>query len=382
MPQRAQAAQAAPREVVPPARIPNARSIVRRALIGIVTLAIFAAGGALLLDASIDRGEEGASTSEEGRVRLANVTSWGYQLQHLDVAQVAAAPHDLIVVDETLAGSGHGRASSSDLAQLKRKPDGQRRVVLSYLSIGEAEDYRAYWRPSWVAPAASSTRTGGLAEAATNAAAPARVLPRQGVAEPDKPLRHPTTAAPAWLGPENAEWRGNYGVRYWHPDWKAMMFGSPGAALDRLIVAGFDGVYLDRADVYNQWRRENPAAKADMAAFVAEIAAYARQQKPGFLVVMQNAEELLSSKHLRDALDGVAKEDLLYGVAAEGRENSPADVDASLGYLKLARKDGLPVLVVEYIHDADSVAKARRRIEGEGFIPYFGPRLLNSLARD
>jgi uncharacterized protein (TIGR01370 family) len=97
---------------------------------------------------------------------------------------------------------------------------------------------------------------------------------------------------------------------------------------------------------------------------------------------MQNAEELLSSKQLRDALDGVAKEDLLYGVAAEGHENAAADIDASLGFLKLARNDGLPVLVIEYIHDNESMAKARRRIEAEGFVPYFGPRQLNSLERD
>jgi cysteinyl-tRNA synthetase len=381
LPQRAQSDQVVTRDVAP-ARIPKVRSIVRRALVGLVTLVVFAVGGALLLDASIDRGEEGAAASEEGRARLANVTSWGYQLQHLDLNQVATAPHDLIVVDETLAGSGRGKVSGSDLARLKRKPDGQRRLVLSYLSIGEAEDYRGYWRSSWVVPAASSTRTGALAELAAIGATPARAQLRLTMAGPDKPLNQPTAAAPAWLGLENAEWRGNYGVRFWHPDWKAVVFGNPDAALDRIIAAGFDGVYLDRADVYNNWRRDNPTAKADMVTFIGEIASYARQQKPGFLVVMQNAEELLSSKHLRDALDGVAKEDLLYGVAAEGRENSAADIEASLSFLKLARNDGLPVLVIEYLHDNETMAKARRRIEGEGFVPYFGPRLLNSLERD
>jgi cysteinyl-tRNA synthetase len=351
-------------------------------LIGLFTLVVFAVGGALLLDASIDRREENAAFSVEGRARLAGVTSWGYQLQQLDVNQASAAPHDLIVVDETLVGSGTGKASGGDLARLKRKPDGQRRLVLSYLSIGEAEDYRGYWRAGWVAPAASSTRTGGIAEHHTVGGAPGRAQLRLSMAEPDKPLYHPTSAAPPWLGTENAEWRGNFGVRFWHPDWKAIVLGNRDAALDRIIAAGFDGVYLDRADVYNHWKREHPTAKADMVTFIAEIAAYARLHKPGFLVMMQNAEELLSNQHLRDALDGVAKEDLLFGVSAEGRENSAADIEASLGYLRLARNDGLPVLVIEYLHDQDAVAKARRRIEAEGFVPYFGPRLLNSLERD
>ena len=356
---------------------------MRRALIGLTALAIFAGGGALLLDASIDRREESATASEEGRARLASVTSWGYQLQQLDVSRAASSQHDLIVVDETLLGSGAAKVNGNDLERMKRKPDGHRRLVLSYLSIGEAEDYRSYWRSGWVVPVASRMRTGGLAEHAASAdAAQARAQLRLTMAEPDRPFYHPTPEAPAWLGAENHEWRGNFGVRFWHPDWKAIVFGSREAALDRIIAAGFDGVYLDRADVYNHWRREHPTAKADMMALIGELAAYARQHKPGFLVMMQNAEELLSNKHLRDSLDGVAKEDLLYGVAAEGRENTAADVDASLGFLRLARNDGLPVLVVEYLHDGDSMVKARKRIEGEGFVPYFGPRLLNSLERD
>ena len=337
----------------------------------------------MLLDASIDRREESAAASLEGRARLAGVASWGYQLQQLDVSQAAAAPHDLIVVDETLVGAGQDRANASDLTRLKRKPDGQRRLVLSYLSIGEAEDYRSYWRTGWVAAAASETRTGSLAEpAVATSSAASRAPLRLTMAEADRPLHHPSSSAPVWLGAENPEWRGNFVVRYWHPDWKAIMFGARDAALDRIIAAGFDGVYLDRADAYGQWRTERPTAKGDMIGFIGEIAAYARLHKPGFLIVLQNAEELLSSQPLREALDGVAKEDLLYGIAGEGRENIKADVDASLSYLRLARNDGMPVLVVEYIDDKARMDKARLRIESEGFVPYFGPRLLNSLERN
>ena len=39
--------------------------------------------------------------------------------------------------------------TAADLARLRVKPDGSRRVVLSYLSIGEAENYRYYWNKSW-----------------------------------------------------------------------------------------------------------------------------------------------------------------------------------------------------------------------------------------
>lgn len=366
-----------------PARVPKVGSILRRAFIGLIALVIFAAGGALLLDASIDRREESATASVEGRARLASVTSWGHQLQQIDVSLAASAPHDLIVVDETLLASGSGRGSASDLERLKRKSDGQPRLVLSYLPIGEAEDFRGYWRSEWVVPVASGTRTGGIVGHASSAdAGHGRAQLRLTMAEQDRPLHHPTPAAPAWLGAENAEWRGNFAVRFWQPDWKAMVFGNRDAGLDRAIAAGFDGVYLDRADVYGHWRREHPAAKADMMALIGELTAYAREHKPGFLVMMQNAEELLSNKHLRDSLDGVAKHNLLYGRAAEGKENTDSEIEASLGFLRLARNDGLPVFVVEHLHDNESMAKARRHIEGEGFVPYFGPRPLSGPERD
>ena len=147
-----------------------------------------------------------------------------------------------------------------------------------------------------------------------------------------------------------------------------------------LMAAGFDGVYLDRADVYGSWKRERATAKADMAEFVAALSAYARQRKPGFLIVLQNAEELLADGRVRSALDGVAKEDLLFGVEGEGKPNTPSDVEASLKFLRMAKRDGLPVFVVEYIGEPTAMAGARQRLATEGFVPYFGPRLLNALA--
>jgi hypothetical protein len=32
---------------------------------------------------------------------------------------------------------------------MKRKPDGSRRLITAYLSVGETENYRYYWKPQW-----------------------------------------------------------------------------------------------------------------------------------------------------------------------------------------------------------------------------------------
>lgn len=352
---------------------------MRRALLGLVMMLVTAVGSAWLLDASIDKSDDEVQAPSDGRAALSGVKSWSYQLQGLQVERVASSVHDLVVVDETLDSHRPG-TESRVLKQLQRKPDGGRRIILSYLSIGEAEDHRPYWRAAWAAPAvrrADPVRLIGLKSQGT---AP-RTHFRFAAGQPDRPLLAPTSAAPAWLGSENPEWRGNYSVRFWHPDWKELIYGQPSAILDRIIAAGFDGVYLDRADVYDLWRREQPSSKVDMIDLVVEIAAYARQKKPGFLVVLQNAEELLANKRLRRALDGVAKEDLLYGVGKEGEANSAGYVQSSLQYLRQAQTDGLPVLVVEYLGNLTDISAARARIESEGFVAYFGPRTLNMLSQ-
>lgn len=76
------------------------------------------------------------------------------------------------------------------------------------MSIGEAEDYRYYWDESW------------------------------------------TVGSPSWLKEENPEWEGNYKVEYWDTNWQAIILGSENAYLDKIIDAGFDGVYLDIIEAF------------------------------------------------------------------------------------------------------------------------------------
>ncbi len=110
--------------------------------------------------------------------------------------------YDLLIVDAWF--DSEKPLSRDDVATLKVKPIGTRRLVLAYLSIGEAEDYRADWDLAWA------------------------------------------TRPPRWLGPENPDWPGNYAVDYWDPLWQEIIF----ARVDALVSAGFDGVYLDRVDSY------------------------------------------------------------------------------------------------------------------------------------
>ena len=126
------------------------------------------------------------------------------------IRDLKATNYDVIIMDlffEDEVGN-QKMLTSVDVNTLKRKKNGGKRLVISYMSIGEAEDYRYYWRGSWD--------------------------------------RDP----PQWLAGENPDWPGNYKVRYWNGEWQAIIFGKKDAYLDRIMSAGFDGVYLDIIDAF------------------------------------------------------------------------------------------------------------------------------------
>lgn len=275
------------------------------------------------------------------RERLAAVKSWAIQLRFLDRATVARSPYDLIVMDHAPHPAKDVEAAypADDIADLKKKSDGGRRLVLAYLSIGEAERYRYYWRASW----------------------------------DEDPIMKP-----AWLLAQNPNWPGNFYVKFADPDWQSIIFGTPQSYLDRIIAAGFDGVYLDRVDAF-QDEGQPPEAEEGMVRFVSRICDHARRTDPKFLVVMQNAEELLQHANLRQRLDGIGKEDLIYGADNSAKAN-PADwVKDSLIYLRKARKAGMSVFTIEYVKDAESTAAVRKLNEREGFHLYIADRLLDNL---
>jgi cysteinyl-tRNA synthetase len=255
--------------------------------------------------------------------RATEVRTWRYQLQGVSPASIAKSSSDLVVIDYADGATPFTRAQ---VEQMQRKPDGSRRIVLSYMSIGEAEDYRWYW-----------------------------------------PQRNA-----AWLGPENPKWKGNYGVRFWHDDWQKIIF----EYTDRILAAGFDGVYLDKVDEYEEMGR-----KDDMVEFVARIAARAKAQRPDFLIVSQNGDQLIPDPKFRKAIDAFAREDLLYGETNDGVRNTPASIRESVARLKLLAADGKPVFVVEYPRNEEQARTATREISEHGFVGLMARRALDALER-
>jgi len=126
--------------------------------------------------------------------------------------------YDCLIIDAFFDDpSGSSRwLKSRDVALLKIKKNGGSRLVIAYMSIGEAETYRYYWHESW------DKNEDGRADPGT----------------------------PGWLAEENPDWEGNYKVRYWDPGWQSIIYGNDNSYLKSIIDRGFNGVYLDIIDAF------------------------------------------------------------------------------------------------------------------------------------
>jgi cysteinyl-tRNA synthetase len=259
----------------------------------------------------------GADTPDpaaERSARLAAVRRFGYQLQKLNVNAASASAADLLVLDPE---GDDKRLTSEQVARLKKKPDGKPRIVLAYLSIGEAENYRPYWKKEWA------------------------------------------KTPPAWLGPENPDWPGDFKVRYWDPDWQAIVLGKASAPLDRIVADGYDGVYLDIVDAFEFWEEKGVKdTRPKMVEWVAKIAGHARNQRTDFLVVPQNGEALAKEKGYLDHVDALGREDLLF----DGDKRQPKD-DTEEAEADIARfkKAGKPAFLIEYCKQAKNREEVYRR---------------------
>jgi len=211
-----------------------------------------------------------------------------------------------IVIDEAFDGSEGTRWTGEEMRRFRARGA----TVLCYFSIGEAEEYRSYWQKAW-----------------------------------KKKL-------PGFIVEENPEWKGNYRVRYWRPQWQEIIL----KALERIVAAGFDGVYLDIVDGFEFFedfgKKEfcrNPETgrtfRADMVQWILRIAETARRKNPKFQIFMQNGEALLADAKLQRAVDGISLEDLFTDGA---KLRKKAEILYRLRSVKTFLAAGKPCFAIEY----------------------------------
>ena len=173
------------------------------------------------------------------RPDLSEVQNWAIQLQGADVNQIVAAGYDLVVIDYSKDGTDSRAYSYSEIERVRSAGT----IVLAYLSIGEASDFRFYWQDDW------------------------------------------GEDNPSFIGPDNPNWRGAYRARYWERGWWEQAVRPH---LDRILDAGFDGVSLDGVDTNWFWylQGQDLVLSADrMAQLVRKVAEYARDRSGETFIV-------------------------------------------------------------------------------------------------
>jgi len=230
---------------------------------------------------------------------------------------LADSGRDLLILDGWFS-SDKDEWTHAELNALRAAKPG--RKVLAYLSVGEAEDYRIYWKKEW-----DANHDG-----------------------------RPDAGAPDFLLPENPQWKGNYRVKYWKPAWQNLIL----PLVDDLMAQGFDGLYLDIVDGFETFEQEGDrfidnrpnketgqSFRRDMVDWVTKISRHARSARKDALIVPQNGSQLLANADFLALVDAIGMEDVFTeGNKRQETEHTQFVID-SVAPLQAA---GKPVFIIEY----------------------------------
>jgi cysteinyl-tRNA synthetase len=279
--------------------------------------------------------------AEDRAALLDGVKTWAYQLKDVSqekIDKINASPFDMVIIDSSMFPNGKEiRLTREQVESMKKKPDGGRRLVISYFSAGEAEDFRYYWKPEW------------------------------------------NKKRPGWVYKADKDWKGDYIVKYWEPEWQKIIYGTPDSLIDRIMDAGFDGVSIDRVDAYYYFG-DTEQRRAQMIDLVKRISIYMRTKNPQAVILAQNAEELLEKPDYIEAIDATVKEDLIFGISHKEVGNPSGDITHSTKLLDDSKTKGKHVFVVEYLAKKENIAKAREFMKQHDFVLYVGQRDLYELS--
>ncbi len=319
------------------------------------------------------------SQGEEMR-QLETVSSWFYYLDfepdETIMAQLAQSTYDMIVMEPIFTDRENRDFPIAELvSRFHAAP--HPKLVLAYIDIGQAENWRTYWQSDW------------------------------------------SIGDPEWIVATDPDgWEGNFPVAYWHEEWHDIWLGDDGY-LQAILEAGFDGIYLDWVEAYSDEHvmtmaeQEHVDPREEMIWLIEDMAAFCRAQNPQFIVVGQNAAELAEYEAYLDVVDAIAQEQTWFDGAADNdppgdcplpRTDEDIETDAYeqslseaclqmykdfpestlhvsseeyIRYLTRAREKGTIIFTIDYALDPQHVAWVYATSRALGFVPFVSERALS-----
>jgi cysteinyl-tRNA synthetase len=323
--------------------------------------------------------EEGQTTGE-GSQTLADVERWFYyldvNLEQETVDQITDSSYDMIVIDFIISEENNTDYALAEVIE-EWHSAAHPKLVIAYIDIGQAEDFRTYWESGW------------------------------SIGNPD------------WIvGGDPDGWEGNYPVAFWDDNYRDIWLSEDGY-LQLILDVGFDGVYLDWVEAYSD---EMVIAKADqdgldprqeMIWWVEDIADFTRSQDSDFIVISQNAAELVEVGGYLEIIDAISQEQVWFDGSADNDPpgdcplpRTEEDVESeeyeeslseecfqqyeefpdstlhvsSEGYLyhlEMARDKGETIFTIDYAVEGDNIAWIYETSRDLGFIPFVSNRALS-----
>jgi cysteinyl-tRNA synthetase len=133
------------------------------------------------------------------------ISSDNYNSKQEMINAISTTNFDVIIIDLFFNNS---EFTSDEINKLKTKANGAKRLVISYINVGAAENYRYYWKNDWK-------------------------------------LHKPNWLKKKYDGYDDEIW-----VKFWDKDWQNVIYGNNNSYMKKIIDANFDGAYLDNVEAY------------------------------------------------------------------------------------------------------------------------------------
>jgi cysteinyl-tRNA synthetase len=310
-------------------------------------------------------------TYPSDKITLLNkVKFWAYQLQEIQYPTAEEvlidSKYDMLVLEPIRtdwSDDGTRRYDTKNLVtrlKASKAHNGtDRKLVIGYVDIAEAEDWRWYWiEKGWPVWKQGRPRPPGL---------------------------------PEWILSQDPDgWAGDFPVAYWNSQWQdIMIYGANTgthpdrdyfSAVDELIIDGFDGIYMDWVEAYEdeaviaEAQKDGLDPAEEMVKFISRIRQYARERNPDFLIIQQNGSSLLSGQpQLLQVIDAIAQEGIWYENLSDMDWDDPEGYDQPtdpgqtaelLINLKAFKNAGIPVFCCEYALVRASTAYEKASVNG------------------
>ncbi|MCF8059044.1 MAG: endo alpha-1,4 polygalactosaminidase [Bacteriovoracaceae bacterium] len=260
-----------------------------------------------------------SSCSSLKRIGLEDVSAWHYQLQGFNDSNNHkwTLPY-LYVIDPD-----DSKSSPNVLGKILKNG-----VPVAYLSIGEAESYRNYFK------------------------------------DLDKEI----------ILFENPNWPGNFKVKFWEKSWQRVIF-SKAAQLKSL---GYRGLYLDIVDSFYEIKPIKKRA-IQMKNFILKIRKVVGDD---FLIIQQNAPTLYKfltpeeRVEYFNAIDALALEDCFF-YGQKDMDNSYNPQSYCLESIDLFNRNKKKIFSVEYLSDKDKINEYFKKTKNIPILPLVTTRALD-----